>query len=77
MLLQGDRVMGELSRALSASSLRQKVIAHNLANLNTPGYKRYCVDFEKQLSRARGQAISLKRSRGRHLGAGSKRLPRL
>ncbi|HHW73830.1 MAG TPA: flagellar basal body rod protein FlgB [Firmicutes bacterium] len=72
MLLQGDRVMGELSRALSASSLRQKVIAHNLANLNTPGFKRYRVDFEKQLSRAQGQAISLKRSRGRHLGAGSK-----
>lgn len=40
------------SRALDASSLRHQAIADNLANVNTPGYKRQEVQFENQLSSA-------------------------
>ena len=65
-------VMQVLSGALSASSLRQKVIAHNLANFNTPGFKRYTVCFEEQLARAQGmRALSLERTHCRHLGGGA------
>jgi flagellar basal-body rod protein FlgB len=60
-------VIGDLTRALSASALRQKVIAHNLANFNTPGFKRYAVSFEEQLARARG-ALPLERTHRRHRG---------
>lgn len=35
-----------MDRALDASSLRETVISNNLANVNTPGYKRREVDFE-------------------------------
>lgn len=36
-------------RQLDASALRQKVISNNIANVNTPGFKRSDVSFEDQL----------------------------
>ena len=47
----GDAFVAQ-SRALDASSLRQQLIANNLANVNTPGFKRQDVAFEGKLSRA-------------------------
>jgi flagellar basal-body rod protein FlgB len=41
-----------LNRALDAYALRQKVIAGNLANITTPGYKAQTVKFEEELSGA-------------------------
>jgi flagellar basal-body rod protein FlgB len=38
-----------LERALSGSSLRQQAIAQNIANVNTPGYRRKDVDFQTAL----------------------------
>ena len=38
-----------LQQALNASALRQKVIANNVANANTPGFKRSFVSFEEFL----------------------------
>ncbi|MEL7567158.1 MAG: flagellar basal body rod protein FlgB [Dehalobacterium sp.] len=45
-------------KSLDAVVLRQKTIAHNMANINTPGFKRSEVIFEKkldQLLNMRGQ----------------------
>ena len=39
-----------LSQALDASALRQKVIANNVANANTPGFKRSEVTFEEHMN---------------------------
>ena len=41
-----------LERALSGSARRQSAIAANLANVNTPGYRRQDVDFHSELQRA-------------------------
>lgn len=41
-----------LNRALDAYALRQRVIAGNLANIATPGYKAQSVKFEEELSGA-------------------------
>jgi flagellar basal-body rod protein FlgB len=41
-----------LERALSGSSLRQQAIAQNIANVNTPGYRRKDVDFQSALHQA-------------------------
>jgi flagellar basal-body rod protein FlgB len=41
-----------LERALSGASLRQTAIAQNIANVNTPGYRRQEVDFESALQAA-------------------------
>ncbi len=41
-----------LEVAMKASSLRRAVIANNIANANTPGYRRKAVEFEKFLAKA-------------------------
>ena len=40
------------TRALDAYALRHQTISNNLANVNTPGYKRQEVRFEDQLAGA-------------------------
>lgn len=41
-----------LQRGLEAASLRQAALAHNLANVNTPGFKAQAVSFEGVLQQA-------------------------
>ena len=41
-----------LHRALDANSVRREVLADNLANADTPDFKRSDVNFESQLKRA-------------------------
>jgi flagellar basal-body rod protein FlgB len=40
-----------LSKTLDAAAARQKSIANNIANVETPGYKRCRVSFEEELKR--------------------------
>ena len=53
-----DRLFGQsttvLSKAMSGLSARQRATAENIANVDTPGYKRLEVSFERELSRAAG-----------------------
>ena len=51
MNIGGDKIQ-LLSRLLDASSLRGRVIAGNIANQNTPGFKRKVVKFESELRAA-------------------------
>lgn len=39
-----------LTRLLSAAEQRQQVISHNIANVNTPNYRRLELDFEAALA---------------------------
>ena len=58
-----------LERALTGASLRQEAIASNIANVNTPGYRRQDVDFQSALQAAWGQgkdAASRGHPGGRH-----------
>ena len=41
-----------LSNAMDAYSLRQEMTASNIANIDTPGYKKLSVSFEDQLQQA-------------------------
>lgn len=41
-----------LSQAMDAYSLRQKMTASNIANIDTPGYKKLSVSFEEELQQA-------------------------
>ncbi len=41
-----------LHRSMDVSMLRQDVIANNIANVDTPNFKRSVVNFETQLSQA-------------------------
>jgi flagellar basal-body rod protein FlgB len=46
-----------LQHALDAANLRQRVYANNIANIDTPGYKREDVQFESVLSRYLAEAV--------------------
>lgn len=41
-----------LSKLLDLTATKNKVIANNIANVNTPGYKKSDVSFEKELLKA-------------------------
>jgi flagellar basal-body rod protein FlgB len=41
-----------LEQGLAAASLRHAVLANNIANVNTPGFKRSRVEFEEHLAGA-------------------------
>ncbi len=45
-----------LEKAADASWTRNEVIANNIANVDTPGYKRQDVNFEDELERALGNS---------------------
>lgn len=45
----GDLTYEILKKTLDASALRQRVTAHNIANVNTKGFKRSQVVFEDKL----------------------------
>jgi flagellar basal-body rod protein FlgB len=47
-----DPVMDTLQQAMSGLALRQRVIAANVANVQTPGYQASKVDFETSLRQA-------------------------
>lgn len=58
-----------MTQALSASSLRHKVLSNNIANVNTPGFKRSDVVFEDKLAAAMGgnPRLSMTRTNEKHL----------
>ena len=47
-----ERTVDLLHRAMDASSIRQGVIANNLANAEVPNFKRSDLNFESELKRA-------------------------
>lgn len=47
-------MLGIMSLALDAATMRQQAIARNIANANTPGYARAGVSFEQRLDALRG-----------------------
>lgn len=56
-----------VKKALDVSSLRQRAISSNLANINTPNYKGNKVEFEGLLAKAI-ENISLEKTHERHFG---------
>jgi flagellar basal-body rod protein FlgB len=56
------------STALDAASLRHRVIANNVANVDTPHYKRQDVSFQYQLEEAvKKNGLQAYRTDGRHI----------
>ena len=59
MFGQNEETTLALARvALDAASLRHEAISHNIANVNSPGFRPLRVDFERQLDALRGQLNS-------------------
>lgn len=47
-----DNTIKVLEKMLDVSAFRQKVLASNIANADTPGYKAKDISFQKELDRA-------------------------
>lgn len=63
-------VLNVLEKGLDASSLRQKVLSNNVANVDTPDFKRSDVDFEAILGTAlgkTGETLPLKTTSSQHI----------
>jgi flagellar basal-body rod protein FlgB len=64
-----NRTMKVLEKALDGASAKQKAIAHNIANVNTHGFKSFEVSFKEQLRNALGHSdkLTLKATDHRHI----------
>jgi len=73
--LFNDPAFKAISYALDGLSLRQKVTANNIANVDTPGYKAQQVKFEDQLQQAMRDntepGLPLQATNAAHLGGDS------
>lgn len=69
----GDPLIVILHKALDGSWLRQQAIANNIANIDTPNYKRWDVSFENNLKKAllkESSDLPLVQTNSRHLQGG-------
>jgi flagellar basal body rod protein FlgB len=55
----GDEMIKPLLWGMNAISLRQKTTAQNIANANTPGYKRQMVTFNRALADEMGDEMGI------------------
>ena len=72
--IMNSPTMDYMQRGLAAASLRQEVISNNIANVNTPKFKRSDVVFESLLARELGldaedRKLKMVRTCDRHLPA--------
>ncbi len=65
-------VMVALKKGLDAGALRQRVISNNIANINTPNFKKSSVAFESLLKTALGEGpVKLQTTDPRHFAGAS------
>lgn len=71
MKIINDSVNTILVKQMDACTLRQGVIANNIANANTPGFKKSTANFQQQLQAALGTGeFAMKGSNPRHFVPG-------
>lgn len=61
------RLIGLMSRAMDASTLRNSVINNNIANENTPGFKKSEVSFKATLENSLDSKLQIKRTKINHI----------
>jgi flagellar basal-body rod protein FlgB len=65
-----NKVFGTLERALSLRAARTEVLAYNIANADTPGYKARDFDFAKAMREDDASTVALRRTDARHVSNG-------
>ena len=64
-MVTNDTTYNFIKQGLEASTLRGKVIANNISNVNTAGYKKFKVAFEENLNS--NGAVDIKQTRSKHM----------
>ena len=62
-----DDIFGVHSQALQVRSRRSEILAGNLANADTPGYKARDIDFKQMLSQAGQNSVRIHTTDQRHI----------
>jgi len=69
MAISFDKALGIHERALGVRAQRAEIIANNLANADTPGFKARDVDFKAMLASQMEPAAAMKVTSERHIAA--------
>ncbi|MCA0384192.1 MAG: flagellar basal body rod protein FlgB [Firmicutes bacterium] len=71
MLKNSFRNIDFMGKALSGSWLKNSAIANNIANVNTPGYKRQTVNFQEVLQNQidLNQSVKMTKTNVKHMDA--------
>lgn len=64
-MINNNNTYNLIKNGLTASTTRSKMIANNMANVNTKGYKRFNVEFEENLKKE-DKNLKLKKTNKRH-----------
>jgi flagellar basal-body rod protein FlgB len=67
MVINFDKVLGFHAKALNLRADRAEVIANNLANVDTPGFKARDLDFKNAMAQYAGDTISLAGDNKNHI----------
>jgi flagellar basal-body rod protein FlgB len=57
-----------LERTMDATNLRQQLLSQNLANVNTPHYKRLDIDFKSLLDNVSKDELEMLKTHPKHFG---------
>ena len=66
MRINNDSTYELIKKGLDVSTIRGELIANNIANVNTEGYKRYYLDFSEAMKDA-SENLSLKTTKEGHI----------
>lgn len=69
MPINFDSALGSLPQALAARAQRTEILASNMANAETPGYKARDFDFHAALKQAQSDRVELKTTRHGHISS--------
>lgn len=67
--ITGTSTFNLLAKGLETSAIRNRVIANNIANVNTPRFKRQIISFEEEMAKVFDGKVELvgKRTDDRHI----------
>lgn len=71
MTINFDKALGVHQQALFVRQQRTEVLAANIANADTPGYKAKEIDFRAALNNASQQSAGMDRTNARHINVTS------
>ena len=71
MTISFDKALGGLPQHLALYGQRTKLLASNIANTDTPGFKARAIDFRAALAGAGAEQLALSATHSRHLGSAS------
>ncbi len=64
-----DKALGDIPANLTVYGKRSSLLASNIANADTPGYKARDIDFRAALAKAGNDQVAMKTTHGNHIAA--------